>query len=266
MIRAQIIFYFLTLIPTIGLATPQKIEMIFLSPTKVSMIIEQLDKINKIKMHKNVAQMDMEHCLPMGDGCFHPQYGYIENQSEKKPNEIKIKERNEEKSFELKSFNALETNMINCDKNSYFDIFCGKEKASTAPAEIEIWFDISSSLKTVDYNKNPDQCARRAFVEKVQRICKSKINISVYNTSIKQSGENSSVCMSYGTNDQARLIRWLKDSRAKHLLIVTDIDEMSQELRSFLEFSGAKMTGDGVKAFTANDLIDYAKEFTKMCI
>lgn len=265
MIKFTFIFYFLYLIPTLALATPKKLEIIFLSPAKVAMLIEQLDKLEKTSMHKKTAQADREHCVPMGDGCFHPQYGYMEKKSEKNVDAKEILERNEEKAVELKNFNALETNMINCDKNNYFDIFCGKERAGTAPAEIEIWFDVSSSLKTVDYNKNPDYCARRTFVEKVQLACKSKVNTSIYNTSIKQVGENSSVCMSYGTNDQARLIRWMKDSKAKYLLIVTDIDEMSQEMKTFLEVNSAKMIGDGVKAFTANDLIDYAKEFTKMC-
>ena len=244
------------------MATPLKIEMIFLSPLKVSMLLDQLDKMQKLQTYKAVAQADMERCMPMGDGCFHPQYGYIEKKEVKKDNSQIL----EDKKLELKNFNALETSMISCDKNNYFDIFCGKERPETAPAVIEIWFDVSSSLKTVDYNKDPDQCARRTFVEKVQLSCKSKVNISVYNTSIKQVGENSSVCLSYGTNDQTRLLRWMKDSKAKHLLIVTDIDEMSLEMRTFLESNGAKMTGDGVKAFTSNDLIDYAKEFTKMCL
>lgn len=266
MIKLKAAFLTLCLIPTLALATPQKIEMIFLSPAKVSMLLEQLDKMNTTKMSKYVAQAtNMEHCVPMGDGCFHPQLGYVEKQPEKKPSEKEIADRNEEKAVELKNFNALETNMVSCDKNNYFDIFCGKEKANAAPAEIEVWFDISSSLKTVDYNKDPDHCARRSFIEKVQLTCKSKVNVSVYNTSIKQVGENSSVCMAYGMNDQARILRWMKDSKAKHLLIITDIDEMSAEMRSFLESNGAKMTGDGVKAFTANDLVDYAKEFTKMC-
>lgn len=265
MIKLTTAFLTICLIPALAWATPQKIEMIFLSPTKVSMILEQLDKMDATKMSKYVAQTDMDRCVPMGDGCFHPQYGYIEKKPDLKADPKAEAERKEEKEVELKNFNALETNMVNCDKNNYFDIFCGKEKPNAPPAEIEIWFDVSSSLKTVDYNKDPDHCARRSFVEKVQLTCKSKVNVSIYNTSIKQVGENSSVCLSYGTNDQARLLRWMKDSKAKHLLIVTDIDEMSAEMRSFLDSNGAKMTGDGVKAFTANDLIDYAKEFTKMC-
>ncbi|MBY0414619.1 MAG: hypothetical protein K2Q18_10655, partial [Bdellovibrionales bacterium] len=141
----------------------------------------------------------------------------------------------------------------------------GKERANAAPSDVEIWFDISSSLRTVDYNKDPEQCARRIFMEKVMATCKSKVSVSIYNTALKQIGDHSGACLGYGTNDEKRLLGWMKDSKARSLLVVTDIDEMSLEMRDFLETSGAKMTGDGVKAFTANDLIDYAKEFTKMC-
>jgi hypothetical protein len=263
MIRKLIVTIATCMLPLSAFATPQKIEMIFLSPLKVSMLLEQMDRYNKMKMSAHLAQAESERCVPMGDGCFHPQYGYIEKKETVKTKPNLLDE--EERKVELKNFNSLETSLVNCDKNNYFDIFCGKEKANTAPAEVEVWFAISSSLKTVDYNRDPEQCARRSFMEKVMAVCKGKVNVSVYNTSIKQIGDHSGACLAYGTNDQKRLLGWMKDSRARQLLIVTDIDEMSTEMRNFLESNGAKMTGDGVKAFTSNDLVDYAKEFTKMC-
>ena len=131
------------LLPMVAYADPQKVEMIFLSPKKISMMIELLDKYNVLKQSAQLAQNDMDKCVPMGEGCFHPQYGYIEKKVEAKPDPKII----EEQKLELKTFNAIETGMINCDKNSYFDIFCGKEKPNTPPAKIEIWFDVSSSLK-----------------------------------------------------------------------------------------------------------------------
>lgn len=256
------IIFSLCLIPTMASATPKKIEMIFLSPQKVSMILELLDKYNVMKRSVNLAQNDMENCVPMGEGCFHPQYGYIEKKLEVAKNDPTVLE---DKKFELKTFNALETNLVNCDKNNYFDVFCGKTGPDAVASEIEIWFDISSSLRTVDYNKDADYCARRTFMEDVMAACKNKVNVSVYNTSIKQLGDHSTACMAYGTNDEKKLVRWIKDSKARHLLVVSDIDEMSVEMRDLLESNGAKLTGDGVKAFTSKDLIDYAKEFTKMC-
>ena len=54
-------------------------------------------------------------------------------------------------------------------------------------------------------------------------------------------------------------------SKAKKLYIVTDIDEMSQEMRTFLDENGAKIIGDGTKAFTSLDLINYANELIKDC-
>ena len=259
-LRATIVAF--CMLPVMVSATPQKIEMIFLSPEKVSMIIELLDKYQVMKMSSHLSQNDMDNCIPMGDGCFNPQYGYIEKKIEAPKNEAMILE---DKKFELKTFNAVDTSMINCDKNNYFDIFCGRENANAAPSEVEIWFDVSSSLRTVDYNKDPDQCARRTFMEKVMATCKSKVNVSIYNTSLKQIGDHSSVCLAYGLNDESKLVRWMKDSKAKRLLLVTDIDEISAEMRDFLSSTGAKMMGDGTKAFTSKDLIDYAKEFTKMC-
>jgi hypothetical protein len=241
-------------------ATPQKMEMIFLSPQKVSMILEILDRYQSFKYASAIAQNDMENCVPMGEGCFHPQLGFIEKVvDDKKPALI------EEKNLELKTFNATDVNLVNCDKNNYFDIFCGKTGPDAKFAETEIWFDVSSSLRTVDYNKDPEQCSRRSFMERVQASCKNKLKVSVYNTSIKEVSEASGVCLAYGTNEQSRLLSWMKESKAKHLLIVTDIDEMSNEMRDFLEINGAKMIGDGVKAFTSVDLINYADDFAKLC-
>lgn len=258
------IAFVLCLLPLAAFATPKKMEMIFLSPKKVSMLFELLDQYKVMKMSAHLAQADMDNCTPMGDGCFHPQYGFIEKKPDNSPT-IATPQMIEERKLELKTFNAVETNLVNCDKSNYFDIFCGQERAAGPPSEVEIWFDVSSSLKTVDYNKDPEYCSRRSFMEKVMSVCKSKVRVSVYNTAIKEIGDHGSACLAYGTNDQSRLLRWMKDSRARHLLIVTDIDEMSAEMREFLESNGAKMTGDGVKAFTSDDLVDYAKEFTKMC-
>lgn len=248
-------------------ATPQKIEMIFLSPQKVSQLLQLIDKQNdSAKTHALLSQADIDltNCMPMGDGCFDPQYGYIE----KKPDGV-VKGAAivvpKDPEFQLKTFNAIETSLINCDKGNYFDIYCGKEKAQGKPAEIEIWFDISSSLRTVDYNKDPDYCNRRSFMTKVLDGCKDKVRVSVYNTSIKEIGDHSSVCLSYGTNDEAKLIQWMKASEAKKLVLVTDVDEMSGAMKDFLAERGAKMTGDGVKPFSSSDLVNYANDFVKSC-
>lgn len=78
--------------------------------------------------------------MPMGEGCFHPQLGYLE----KKKSTSSVPAIMKEEELKLKKiFNATEINMINCDKN-YFDIYCGQERNKVTSAEIEIWFDIFS--------------------------------------------------------------------------------------------------------------------------
>jgi hypothetical protein len=71
--------------------------------------------------------------------------------------------------------------------------------------------------------------------------------------------------MAYGTNDEKKLLKWMQDSSAKTLLIVTDIDEVSKAMRDFLEEHGANMIGDGVKPFNSTDLVNYANDFLKTC-
>ena len=248
-------------------ATPQKIEMVFLSPQKITQLLEQLEKQKSVISARSViAQTDEElkNCQPMGDGCFDPQLGYIEKKptSNGKSAPVVIPKDPE---LQLKTFNAVETSLVSCDKGNYFDIYCGKEKARGKDAEIEIWFDISSSIRSVDYNKDPDYCGRRSFMTKVKESCKDKVRVSIYNTSLKELGDESGVCLSYGTNDEPKLIRWMKDSQAKYLLLVTDVDEMSKEMKDFLDTQGAKMTGDGVRPFTSADLVEYANDFAQVC-
>ena len=239
-------------------ATPQKIEMIFLSPERASSLLQHLDQLEKIKMAAFTAQTE-DKCVPMGDGCFHPQLGYIEKTPEKPRVQI------EEKPNEVKTFNALETSLINCDKNNHFDIFCGQERPEQAAADTEVWIDISSSLREVDYSRDQATCARRTFMTNVLSACPGKARFSVYNTGLKEVGDHSTVCLSHGTNNEKKLVEWIRGSKAKHLLLVTDVDELSPALRELLESNGAKMQGDGVKPFTSKDLIEYAKEFSKVC-
>lgn len=253
-------------------AAPDKIEMIFLSPQKITQLLKLIDRNKSEHLPSLLAAADESSsaCMAMGDGCFHPQFGYMDKKpdapgatagTQKIPAIVVPKD----PELQLKTFNAVEVSMINCDKDNYFDIFCGKARASGKPAEVEIWFDISSSLRTVDYNKDPNQCNRRTFMTKVMEGCKDNVRVSVYNTSLKEVGDFSSVCMAYGTNDEAKLVQWMKESSAKTLLLVTDIDEVSRGMRDFLEERGAKIHGDGVKPFSSTDLIDYANDFVKTC-
>lgn len=243
-------------------ATPKKIIIYFLSPMKTS----YLPHIETIKMSALFANNDnlMDQCQPMGDGCFHPQLGFI-NQ---KPDVLKAPSLlgADEKVLEVKTFNSVDTSMINCDRDYYFDMFCGKTKNQTEwNGNLEIWFDISSSLKEVDFSAQKEQCHRRSFYEKVKSSCGKSLRAALYNTSIKELGDHSGICANYGTNDEKRLVEWIKASEAKKLIIITDIDELSRSFRDFLDKEGASFVGDGVKAYTVKNLVDDAGEILKTC-
>lgn len=207
-----------------------------------------------------IAQNWQDNCVPSGDGCFHPQLGYIPDDGSAKPlkpAEVKA----------LKTFNSLDVDLVECREGQYFDIFCGKaKKEETKLADVEIWIDTSASLRKMDFSKDPTQCQRRTFIEKLQRECgKGKLAVQTYDTSIKTMATLEGVCQSYGSNSVTRLIDWIKASNVEYLLIVTDIDELSSELRNFLDSIGADYHGGDLKDVTVKDLDQYVSIVKKHC-
>ena len=253
-------------------ATPENIEFIFLSRTSSSYINQYLDQ-QPLLFYKPQFVFDnsfKEQCIPVGDGCFHPQLGIVDKDtSSKKANvniPLKKKEKKPKKIDKIK--NTLESDLISCDKNYHFDLFCGKaQKVETSgrPSDMEIWVDTSSSMRQIDYSKEANFCKRREFIQKVKSGCKKDIKISTYNTSIKSISDLSGVCVNYGLNSVPRLIDWIKRSNAKYLIIVTDIDEMSNRLRSFLNQTGAKIVGVGISGFSSIDLVAYSPVIINLC-
>lgn len=203
-------------------------------------------------------------CEPFGDGCFHPQLGYIEDQKkvmkaiEKKQAEI-----------EVKTINAEEVNLINCDKDYYFDMYCGRaakeNKAESKPSAFELWVDVSSSLRQVDFSEDAAYCERRRLVAKLQDSCKGKLDVYTFNTSKKSLGSLESTCLNHGTNDGERIVQWLKDTDAKQVVIITDVDEYTGVFREYLDLTNAEVIGMGVKPIFAEDLFSYFDDLKGFC-
>jgi hypothetical protein len=188
--------------------------------------------------------------------------GYIED--EKKSD--KKKEIDTETVATPKTINAVDVNLIKCDKNNYFDIYCGKataEKVKEANG-FEIWVDISASLKQFDFSKEAGQCKRRAFISSIKNSCPD-INVSIFNTSIKEIGSESGLCETYGMNDTKKMIKWIENSNAKKLIIVTDIDELNIEFSTYLNSIQAKIKGETPSGFTTTDLTNASKEVISFC-
>lgn len=200
-------------------------------------------------------------CVPMGDGCFHPQYGMIVEETKSKP----IAEDDQEE-FQLRTINALETNLVDCKEGYHFDIFCGKTTPVEKPAPIEFWVDISSSMRNVDSDITKPGCYRKTFIKNILDQCpQNSVDVSVYSNSIKLMDTLDTVCLSYGMNSPKRFRDWIEASTAEHLFIITDIDEMTGELRDFLDEKGANIVGIGAKDFSVKDLDSYSKDFLKTC-
>ncbi|PIP90579.1 MAG: hypothetical protein COW01_10780 [Bdellovibrionales bacterium CG12_big_fil_rev_8_21_14_0_65_38_15] len=253
-----VLFQLYLLVSFSALAAPGQVEIVFLSePTATSSIERNWTSLGKVS-----ANDFKDECIKTGDGCFHPQLGFIPDDADSKVIDEKPAR------LEYKTFNSDEVNLVECREGEYFDIFCGKAKKQIQKtSEVEIWIDTSSSLRKMDYSSDPARCVRRSFVEKLQDQCSdSKLSVMTYDTSIKLSGSNEGLCQNYGTNDTERFIKWIKASEAKYLFIVTDIDELNHELRDYLDSIGAIYHGSGVKSTSVKDLESYVSIVKKQCV
>lgn len=181
----------------------------------------------------------------MGDGCFHPQLGLIPREGAKEEKPIAPKE------IELKTFNSHAVNMIDCKDDYYFDVFCGKAKGVAKLSDLEVWVDTSGSMKNVDYSSNPEFCERRRWVSTLESQCPGAFSYYLFDTSKKLMGTKENLCVSRGLNDGKRLVRWLKNSSAKEVWILTDVDEYNNEFREYIDTIGATIHGIGTSPLKA---------------
>ncbi len=239
-------------------ALPKSVEVIFLSSTKEK-------STNKIIKNKNLIAAK-ENCVPMGDGCFHPQYGLLDPKEGQKIKPLIDDSKPVLKGTdtELKTFNAIESDMVDCKKDFFFDIFCGKAKPiQKGPKDLEVWIDTSSSMRRVDFSKEENHCYRRSFIERLKNSC--EVSVATFDTSIKSLGGLNNLCINYGLNDQERIMDWIQRSNAKKLIIVTDIDEATLELRDYLFKIGAKIHGADMGDFDGHRLLNYISKLSKKC-
>lgn len=211
----------------------------------------------------NLKEEDFK-CEPFGEGCFHPQLGYIEDQEKV----MKAKGRQLE-DVELKTINAEEVNLIDCDQGYYFDMYCGQANKGSAtkskPSHFELWVDVSSSMRQVDFSTDQAYCERRRIIAKLKDSCKGKVDVYSFNTSRKSLGALENACLNHGTNDGGQIVKWLKQTDAKNVVIITDVDEYHGEFREYLDANGAKITGIGVEPFLAENLYSSLEKFTSLC-
>lgn len=251
------------------MAEPQYIEIWFLSEKKTASLPHNFQIID-INQSRSIAQApEGTECIPYGEGCFHPQYGYYEKGSGKvKASHDDHSENKPQKAIENKQLSNIDVDLINCDKNYYFDMFCGKAKPNTKskPAKLEVWVDTSASFRPIDDNNN-GECHRRSLVRRLQTRCSGALKVATFDTAKQVTMDYSNVCNSRGSNNTDRLIQWIEASRAKKLIVITDISEYNQKLGDYLDEVGAKIKGEVPrKELIASDLVGEVNRLQKYCL
>ena len=253
----------LTLLSFSAIAAPGSIEVWFLSNAKVSEVQKLLDKPQYV-YYKKTARLQ---CQEMGDFCFDPQYGLYKK--EDMDAEVKDEEREIDKikAPSIPSAKSVDRDLINCDPNNYFDIFCGKaRKEAKTDIKFDLWIDTSSSMKEFDFIDSSGGCHRKSLVSKLDSACgfNQKVNVMMFDTSIKQAGTMDSLCNNQGLNDYKKLIDWIERSTAKKLVIITDIYEFHKEFSDYIESKHGKLRGDK-DPLRGSDLLNLVDTLEKSC-
>lgn len=245
-----------------AVAAPKDIEVWFLSNSKVSELHNLLNR-PQFLMHSATAELA---CQEMGDYCFDPQYGLYKKDDVTE--EIVDTAKVDSNGPNIPVAKSIDRNLIDCDPNNHFDMFCGKAKpvGSATVAKLDVWIDTSSSMREFDFSDKDGSCHRKSLVKDLDAACgfNQKVNIMMFDTSIKQAGSIDSVCNNQGLNDYKRLMDWIERSDAKKLIVITDKYEFQKEFADYIESKNGKFRGDK-DPLTAAQMANLSSELAKSC-
>ncbi len=254
-------FVLLLLFSTSLFAAPRELEVWFLSANKKAQL-EQLIKDKPFVMRARTAQLQ---CQEMGDFCFDPQYGlYKKDDIGAEVDAGKVETM---KAPEIPAAKSIDRDLIDCDPKNYFDMFCGKaRKAAQANLKLELWIDTSSSMREMDFSDKEGGCFRKSMMKRLDESCgfNEKVNVMMFDTSIKQAGSMDALCNNQGRNDMKRLMDWIERSDAKKLIVITDIYEFHKEFSDFVEKKNGKLRGDK-DPMVASQLLDMVDDLGRTC-
>ncbi len=251
----------LLLISSGAFAAPKEVEVWFLSNAKTALLKELLDRPAYIYSAR-VAQLE---CQEMGDYCFDPQYG-LYKRNDSGPIDIPT-EKIMIQGPVIPAASSVDRELVNCDGTNRFDIFCGKARSASGVApKLDLWIDTSSSMKEFDYQQKDGSCHRQSLVKDLDKVCgfNQRVNVMMFDTSIKQAGTMDQLCNNQGLNDYKRLMDWIERSDAQKLVIITDIYEFHKEFSDYIEAKHGKLRGDK-DPLSGKQLLDLADELAKSC-
>jgi len=244
-----------------ALAAPQEIEVWFISAHKKAEVQSMMNERPYV-LRPLTAELQ---CQEMRDFCFDPQFGlYKKDDSNVEVESAKVLN---EKTPGIPPAQAVERDLVNCDPKNYFDIFCGKaRKEAKANYKLDVWIDVSSSMREMDFSDKEGGCFRKSMMKRLDESCgfTQRVNVMVYDTSIKQAGSLDVLCNNQGLNDTKRLIDWIERSDAKKLVIVTDIYEFHKDFSDYIETKNGKFRGDK-DPIVASQLLDMVDDLAKSC-
>lgn len=253
-------FGLLLLLSFSAMAAPKDIEVWFLSHAKKAELEKYLNR-SPFVFSRLTAELQ---CQEMGDYCFDPQHGLYKKDD--------VTADVDQKSLQtegpiIPSSKSVERDLIDCDPKNYFDVFCGKaKKEAQAQSKLDLWIDTSSSMKEFDYMEKDGSCHRKSLVKTLDDVCgfNQKVNVMMFDTSIKQAGGMDQLCNNQGLNDYKRLMDWIERSEARKLVIITDIYEFHKEFSDYIESKNGKLRGDK-DPLTAKQMVDLADQLAKSC-
>lgn len=254
-------FILLFLISFQAVSAPKEIEVWFLSNEKVAELNKLLDRPYFVFSAKTAALQ----CQEMGEYCFDPQVGLYKKDDF--GSSVNTEKALEKLAPRIPTATSIDKDLIDCDPKNYFDIFCGKAKKEVqVKTKLDLWIDTSSSMREFDFSDKAGGCYRKSLVQRLNLDCSfnQKVNVMMFDTSIKQAGTMDQLCTNQGLNDQKRLIDWIERSDAPKLVIITDIYEFHKDFADYIESRHGKIKGD-TTPLTASQLVDLSDSLAKSC-
>ncbi len=263
MFRLLFIFVFIT---ANTWAMPKKIEVWFLSIPNSSLLRPMLETKKFLPVARSLQ------CQQMGEYCFDPQVGlYKKGEEGALQEEVDTSQVETANKYDfMDPHKGAERSLIECDENpGFFDIFCGKAKKLSTKSDIklEVWVDVSSTMKQVDFQSYDKACYREMFLDEIKRTCPLNQKMKVYSFEEYKSevGSLDRVCLSGGLNDMKKLVKDIKKSKADHLILITDIFEAEEKFIFDIE-NMANSTIKGLnKPLYAKDLLKDVKRVKTLC-
>lgn len=255
----------LFLFSNFAIAKPDSFEVWFLSIDQQA-VFEQFVPAEKLQWsYSQTAENGTPQCQPMGEYCFDPQIGLYKKDANLSARDTAVDQSvvNKNKKYDfLPAGDSINRNLIDCSKSNQFDIFCGKSRKRAAPQNIklEVWLDISTTMKQVDFKGFDQKCSRELFLEKMGESCpmNQKMKVYYFNEVRKEAGSFDRACISNGLNNMKRLLEDIKKvDRKRKLIIVTDIFEASNEFVSQIESMGGVVKGVDNPIYARNLLTNF---------